>query len=146
MTPTADLAQRFGVHPTMIETYKRALQEGSADIFGQGQKTRKQAGGKIDDLHRQIAKLKGRKRFFITQTRPLNRSQSKQMIDPTEKKLSLSRQCRMLGISRSSRYYKSRRIHSDDLELIRLIDEQYLKTPSWTVVRCEITSAGEAIK
>jgi len=53
------------------------------------------------------------------------------MIDPTEKKLSLSRQCRMLNISRSSRYYKSRRIKQDNLKLMRLIDEQYLKAPSW---------------
>jgi len=38
----------------------------------------------------------------------------------------------MLGICRSSRYYKRRqRIQSDDLKLMRLIDEQYLKTPSW---------------
>ena len=55
---TADLAQRFGVHPTMIATWKRSLQEGAADIFGQGQKTRKQADGKIDELHRQIGQLK----------------------------------------------------------------------------------------
>ena len=54
------------------------------------------------------------------------------MIDPTEKRLSLSRQCRMLGICRSSRYYKRRqRIQSNDLKLMRLIDEQYLKNPSW---------------
>jgi putative transposase len=53
------------------------------------------------------------------------------MIDPTEKRLSVSRQCRMLGVCRSSRYYKRRqRIHSDDLKLMRMIDEQYLKNPS----------------
>ena len=54
------------------------------------------------------------------------------MIDPTEKRLSVSRRCRMLGICRSSRYYKRRqRVQSDDLKLMRLIDEQYLKNPSW---------------
>jgi putative transposase len=53
------------------------------------------------------------------------------MIDPTEKGLSVSRQCRMLGICRSSRYYKRKPIKPDGLELMRLIDEQYLKTPSW---------------
>jgi putative transposase len=38
----------------------------------------------------------------------------------------------MLGICRSSRYYKRRqRVQSDDLKLMRLIDEQYLKNPSW---------------
>ena len=54
------------------------------------------------------------------------------MIDPTEKRLTVSRQCRMLSICRSSRYYKRRqRIQSDELKLMRLIDEQYLKNPSW---------------
>ena len=37
-----DLAQRFGVHPTMITTWKRSLQQGAAEIFGKSQKTRKQ--------------------------------------------------------------------------------------------------------
>ena len=54
----ADLAQRFGVHPTMIASWKRSLQEGAAEIFDKGQKTRKQVDTKIDELHRQIGQLK----------------------------------------------------------------------------------------
>jgi transposase len=53
-----DLAQRFGVHPTLITTWKRSLQEGAADIFGKSQKSRKQVDTKIDELHRQIGQLK----------------------------------------------------------------------------------------
>ena len=53
-----DLAQRFGVHPTLITTWKRSLQEGAADIFGKSQKNRKQVDAKIDELHRQIGQLK----------------------------------------------------------------------------------------
>ncbi len=53
------------------------------------------------------------------------------MIDPHNKKLSLVRQCRLLRLSRSSRYYKPRPIKPEDLELMRLIDEQYMKTPSY---------------
>ena len=53
-----DLAQRFGVPPTIITTWKRSLQEGAAEIFGKSQKTRKQVGSKIDELHRQIGQLK----------------------------------------------------------------------------------------
>jgi transposase-like protein len=55
---TAELAQRFGVHPTMITAWKRSVQEGAADIFGKSQKTRKQVETKIDELHRQIGQLK----------------------------------------------------------------------------------------
>ena len=44
-------------------------------------------------------------------------------------KLSLSRQCKILGLSRSSVYYQKRPIKNEDLELMRLIDEKYLKIP-----------------
>ena len=53
------------------------------------------------------------------------------MTDPDHKKLSLSRQCQMVNVSRSSMYYKPKPVNPDDLKLMRLIDEQYLQTPSW---------------
>jgi len=53
------------------------------------------------------------------------------MIDPLEPKLSVMRQCKLLNISRSSFYHKPRPIAAEDLELMRRIDEQYLKTPCW---------------
>ncbi len=55
---TAELAQRFGVHPTMISGWKRSLLDGAAEIFDKGQVSRKQTDEKIDELHRQIGKLK----------------------------------------------------------------------------------------
>lgn len=51
------------------------------------------------------------------------------MVDPSGSKPSLSAQCRLLGINRSTIYYRSRGIKPDDLNLMRLIDEQYMKTP-----------------
>jgi putative transposase len=45
--------------------------------------------------------------------------------------LSISSQCRLLGISRSSFYYKPKPMKKEDLNLMRLIDEQFLKTPTW---------------
>ena len=54
----ADLAQRFGIHPTMITAWKRSLLEGAAEIFDKGQRSRKQVETRIDELHRQIGQLK----------------------------------------------------------------------------------------
>ena len=51
------------------------------------------------------------------------------MIDREEPKLSLVRQCALLGISRSSLYYLPTEAGAEDLELMALIDQQYLKTP-----------------
>ena len=39
------------------------------------------------------------------------------------------RQCALLGISRSSVYYQSREVNEYDLDLMALIDRQYLKAP-----------------
>ena len=44
-------------------------------------------------------------------------------------KLSLSRRCRLLGISRGSLYYRPKGESPENLALMRRIDEQYLKTP-----------------
>ena len=51
------------------------------------------------------------------------------MIDPGHQKLSLSRQCQLVNISRSSVYYKPKPVSAQNLKFMRLIDEQYLKTP-----------------
>jgi putative transposase len=44
-------------------------------------------------------------------------------------KISVSRQCELLGLSRATLYYQSRGINEYNLKIMRLIDEQYLNTP-----------------
>ena len=53
------------------------------------------------------------------------------MIDADDPKLSVARQCRILNLNRSTYYYKKKPVKPEDLKLMRIIDEQYLKTPSW---------------
>jgi transposase len=61
---TAELTQRFGVHPTMIASWKRVLRDGATDIFDKGRKSRKQTEGQIDELHRHIGQLKVERDFL----------------------------------------------------------------------------------
>ena len=51
------------------------------------------------------------------------------MVDREHPKLSVVKQCSLLGISRSSVYYQSAPASEEDLALMALMDRQYLKTP-----------------
>jgi putative transposase len=51
------------------------------------------------------------------------------MIDRLNKRLSLTRQCQLLGLSRSSLYYQPATDNTEDLVLMALIDRQFLETP-----------------
>ena len=60
----AQLAARYGVHPTMIHTWKRNLLEGAANIFDKGNKIDKQSEAKLDELYRHIGQLKVERDFL----------------------------------------------------------------------------------
>ncbi len=51
------------------------------------------------------------------------------MIEPMNTEIPIYRQCELLGLSRSSYYYEPAGESEYNLELMRLIDEQYTKTP-----------------
>jgi len=60
----SELAARFGVHPTMINNWKRTLVDGAADIFDKGHKSRKQSEAHEDELYRQIGRLQVERDFL----------------------------------------------------------------------------------
>jgi len=51
------------------------------------------------------------------------------LIEPDHPRLSIARQCELLSVNRSSYYYQPAGETALNLELMRLIDEQYLETP-----------------
>ena len=57
------------------------------------------------------------------------------MIEFDHAKISVRRQCALLGISRSGLYYEPGGPNEEDLLLMRLLDEQYTRTPFYGVRR-----------
>ena len=56
-------------------------------------------------------------------------SDRRKLIEPGHRQLSVARQCALLGLNRSSAYYKSVGVSAEDLELMRMLDEQYTRLP-----------------
>ena len=59
----------------------------------------------------------------------MSRAKRREMVDRRRRQLSLVRQCALLGISRSSLYYRPKGTSGEDLSLMGRIDRQYLSTP-----------------
>lgn len=56
-------------------------------------------------------------------------------IDPGHPLISVRRQCELAGVARSGLYYQPRPVDPETLELMRLLDEQYTRTPFYGIRR-----------
>lgn len=57
------------------------------------------------------------------------------LLEPEHPALSVARQCALLGMARSSWYYTPQGESAENLELMRLLDEQYTRTPFYGIRR-----------
>ena len=73
----------------------------------------------------------------------MTRKERQVMIDREHNQLSLVRQCTLLEISRSSVYYQATPPKTEDLELMSLMDRQYLKTPFYGSRRMKAWLCGQ---
>lgn len=68
-------------------------------------------------------------------TAPVN--ERKALLDKTDSDFSLRQQCELLGMNRSSLYYQAQGENAENLRLMRLLDEQYTKTPFYGVLKMQ---------
>ena len=67
----SELASRFGVHPTMIHQWKRALLEGASGVFERGgRKTPEIDEDQVKDLHAKIGELAVANDFLARKLKP----------------------------------------------------------------------------
>ena len=60
---------------------------------------------------------------------PASADARRALIDPGHEALSIRRQCELLDLPRSTFYYLPATETEENLQLMRLLDEQYLQTP-----------------
>lgn len=69
------------------------------------------------------------------------------MVDPGRETISLARQCELLGLARSTYYYRARGVSDADLACMRLMDETFTRRPYFGSrrLRDELAAGGYAI-
>lgn len=74
-------------------------------------------------------------------------AQKRRLIEPGHEQISIRRQCELLGLNRASYYYEPAQESALNLELMRKIDEQYMKTPfyGWPRMTAYLRREGYAI-
>lgn len=63
----AELSSEYGVHPTMISTWKQELVKNARDLFERGNKKCIDPQKEIDNLHRKIGQLQVERDFLAGQ-------------------------------------------------------------------------------
>ena len=95
---------------------------------GRGPQGRPGARGEDPGPARQDRGAHGRAGFFSARAQALSRAERGRMIE-RDGPLSLSRQCALLGVSRSSQYYRPKGESAEDLALMRRMDGLHTAYP-----------------
>jgi putative transposase len=125
----SELASEYQLHPSQISAWKRALLDSGPDVLStrRAREKREQATREAE-LYKQIGRLK-MELEWLKKKLPDSIEGKRMMVDPQHPELSIRRQCELLGLSRATYYYVPAQETPLNLKLMRLIDEQYLKTP-----------------
>jgi putative transposase len=125
-----EIAMKYGVHPNMVARWKQQLVDGAMRVFdnnGENDQKATEIEAERDNLLRQIGQLTVVNEFLKKKYRQVVRERAL-MIEPEHSELTITEQCGILSISRSSCYYQSRCSNEDrELEILMAILEE-LKT------------------
>src|SRR6476646_10389033 len=123
----AELSAEFGVHPTMISDWKQELVKRAGELFARGNRAPAVGDAQkvIDDLHRKIGQLQVECDFLAGQP--------------------VGRQCVLLGVARSSFYYRPRPESAEELELLKRLDRMFTDHPGYGSRRLQVALLREGV-
>ena len=125
----AELAAEFEVTPNQISTWKRQARESLVEVFGSTAEADKaQHEALTAELYEKIGRLE-MELGWLKKSWGHDTMMARALIEPENEKLSIQRQCELLGLPRSTYYHSPATESAENLKLMRLIDELYTARP-----------------
>jgi putative transposase len=128
-----ELAGQFELHPTQVVQWKKRLVEGAASLFeGRSERNGAEELALRDRLYQEIGQLKV-ELDWLKKSMSCSVEQRRSWIEGRHQRLSVARQCELLGFARSSYYYVAAGEPAENLHYQRLLDEEYTRHPFYGV-------------
>jgi len=129
----AQIASEYGVHPNQIRQWRQKLLEELPQLFSDRRKSAEKDGEELKaELYRQIGQLKV-ELDWLKKIPDASVEEKRRLIESDHRMISISRQCELLGLARSSYYDQPEKDESCNHVLINRIDEQFTRTPFYGV-------------
>ena len=127
----AELVSTHKISTGQISTWKKQLLAGVSQLFETKQAKIIDEETLTSPLYEEIGRLKVELDFVFglkkNLTIPISFKRS--WIEPEHEAISIRRQCELLGLNRSTLYYQPEPVSNEELHIMRMIDEIYLRCP-----------------
>ena len=126
---TSQLASKYGVTSQTLGKWKQQFLENASLAFDVGGATKayKEEIEELKSENEQLAKALGKAtvkaEWAAGKLKSLDLNDKKSLIEPKHQELSISEQCELVGLSRSSYYYKAVPMSQTDIQILHKIDE-----------------------
>jgi hypothetical protein len=112
------------VHPIQVSQWKKQLLEGASDLFTRGKKTqaKDESQAKEAELFQQIGKLQMELEWLKKDLNCSDARELRKLVDHDHLELTVTRQCELLGLPRSTLYYQPVSVRDSTLRLMARID------------------------
>jgi putative transposase len=126
-----EIAADHAVHPIQVSQWIKQLLEGASELFTRGKKTidKEEGQAKEAELFQQIGLLQLELEWLKKSLSCSEARELRKLVDHDHPELSISRQCALLGLPRSTLYSRSIPEQESTLAIMAKIDALYLEDP-----------------